>query len=216
MLVKVCGIANTDDALMVLDAGADALGVIIDVPVETPRKITVEKALEIKEAVKDRSHTFITVLMPDKIDDVVNIVDEIEPNGIQLHGDETPEFIKELKESINAYIIKAIHIQEKPDMEYIRSITEHADMILTDTKIGEQVGGTGKIHDWDIDLKIEEEIDKPLILSGGLNPDNVGDAIDKVNPYAVDVSSGVESSPGIKDPKKVKKLIRNVDEKRQK
>jgi phosphoribosylanthranilate isomerase len=212
VLVKVCGITNGGDALMALRNGADAVGVIVDVPVETPRKISVGKAKAIKNALKDVSHTFITVLMPESVEDVVKVVGEVKPHGIQLHGNESPEFVGEVRESIDAYIIKAVHADDSLDYDYVERVAEHADMILVDTKAGGKVGGTGVRHDWSIDLEVKRMSKKPLIASGGLNGRNVGGVILKVWPYAVDVSSGIESRPGVKDEEKFRKFMRVVDE----
>ncbi|MFC2162847.1 phosphoribosylanthranilate isomerase [Candidatus Altiarchaeota archaeon] len=211
MLVKVCGITNVKDALMVVDQGADAVGVIIDVPVETPRKISIGKAAEIRRALRNISHTFITVMMPEKVDEVLNVVKRIGPDGVQLHGTESPEFLEELRESIEGYIIKTVHASSNLDMDYVKAVAEHADMMLVDTLKDGKVGGTGSGHDRSIDLRIKELTGKPLIASGGINSDNVAQVIGKVAPYAVDVSSGVESSQGIKSKKKVAEFMRIID-----
>jgi phosphoribosylanthranilate isomerase len=92
-------------------------------------------------------------------------------------------------------------------IDYVKDVAEYADMLLLDTKVGDKVGGTGVTHDYAVDRKIKESTDKRIILSGGLNPENVAAAVKTVRPYAVDVSSGVESKPGVKDPEKVNKFI---------
>ena len=91
--------------------------------------------------------------------------------------------------------------------EKVKEISEYVDVLLLDTKIGDKIGGTGKTHDWAIDLKIKDITDKPIMLSGGINIENIAKAVEKVKPNAIDVSSGVEKSPGIKDKDKVKKII---------
>ncbi|MBU0762785.1 MAG: phosphoribosylanthranilate isomerase [Candidatus Altiarchaeota archaeon] len=207
MNVKVCGITNKDDAMMVLEKGADAIGVVVDVPVETPRKITVEKAHEIRLAVEDLSHTFVTVLMPKTLDDVGRVVSKLHPDGIQLHGVETPDFVMHVREEFGLPIIKAIHVGDTVDMEYVKSVSNYSDMLLLDTKKGSRVGGTGEAHDVEKDLEIKSSTGKRILLSGGINPINVFERASKVKPYGVDVSSGVEKSPGIKDPDKVEKII---------
>ncbi|HHQ45364.1 MAG TPA: phosphoribosylanthranilate isomerase [Candidatus Altiarchaeales archaeon] len=205
MNVKVCGITNQDDAEMAADAGADLIGVIIDVPVETPRKISLEKACEIKEAVAGKN--IVAVLMPEDVGEVIKVVEKLSPYAIQLHGNESIELIGEIRENVDVKIIKAFHVDENIDLDYVRSASEFADMILLDTKAGKKVGGTGVQHDYSIDLKIKDLVSKPLILSGGLNPENVAQAIKAVRPDVVDVSSGVEISPGVKDVKKIGKFI---------
>jgi phosphoribosylanthranilate isomerase len=207
MNVKICGITSVGDAGMVLEAGADAIGVIVDVPVDTPRKISLEKAIEIRDAVSDISHTFIAVLMPETVDEVVKITDALNPDGIQLHGSEEPEFLIELRNTVDCNIIKALHIDGSLDLDYVRAVAEQSDMLLLDTKVGEKVGGTGRTHDYALDNEIKKMTKKRIMLSGGLNPDNVAAAVAAVKPYAVDAASGVESRPGVKDPEKVRKFI---------
>ena len=207
MNVKICGITNEADARMVLEEGADALGVIVDVPVDTPRKITLEEAVGIRESVSGASHAFIAVLMPSAVEEAVDVADALKPDGIQLHGAESPEFVAELKESVDCSIIKAIHISEDTDMDYVKAVAEHADMLLLDTKAGGRVGGTGQTHDYAADNEIKRLTGKRIMLSGGLNPENVAAAVAAVRPYAVDASSGVESAPGVKDREKVRRFI---------
>jgi len=207
MNVKICGITNKEDAMMALNAGSDALGVIVNVPVETPRKISVERACEIRDSVDGISHAFITVLMPKNLNDVEKVVSMVRPDGIQLHGLETPNLIKEIKDEFGLPIIKALHLGGEMDMDYVQSVSEHSDMLLLDTKKDYHVGGTGETHDIEQDLQIKKSTSKRILLSGGLNPDNVFERICQVNPYGVDISSGVEKTPGIKDHEKVRKII---------
>lgn len=197
--VKICGITNSEDAIIAAEAGADAIGVIVDVPVETPRKVGIEKAREILTSVP-LFVSKVIVLMPESVEYVLGIVDELNLDAIQLHGNEPLDFISELKKNIKAKIIKVLHVDDNTKINYIMKYAEISDAILIDTKFGNIPGGTGKTHDWTKSRMICDMIKPtPLILSGGLNPENVRNAINIVNPYAVDVSSGVESSPGKKD-----------------
>lgn len=208
--VKICGITNSDDAIIAAEAGADAIGVIVDVPVETPRKTGVKKAKEILDSVP-LFVSRVVVLIPENIEDVVDIADRLNPDAIQLHGNESIDFILELKKQIKARIIKALHVNDDTKINYILRYAEISDAILLDTKFGDLAGGTGKTHDWTTSMMICETIrPTPLILSGGLNPENIKDAINKVKPYAVDVSSGVESMPGKKDKIKIEEFINAV------
>ncbi|MBD3387846.1 MAG: phosphoribosylanthranilate isomerase [Candidatus Altiarchaeales archaeon] len=207
MKVKVCGVTNAEDARMVLEEGADALGVIVDVPVGTPRKITLETAVDIRDSISGMNHTLIAVLMPESADEVVNVVERLAPEGIQLHGMESPELVADIRGKVGCTLIKAIHVDESIDLEYVKRVSEHADVILLDTKVGDAVGGTGEQHDYSIDNQVKRITGNPIMLSGGLNAENVVAAVERVKPYAVDVSSGVESEPGRKDPVKVRKFI---------
>ena len=123
---------------------------------------------------------------------------------------QTPEFVKEISKNSNLGIIKQIPIVDDNSISVAETYADLVDAILLDTKAGSEVGGTGKTHNWDISREIVSSINKPVILAGGLNPDNVANAIKKVKPYAVDVSSGVESEPGIKDSEKMKRFIQNA------
>ncbi len=205
--VKICGITNSEDAIIAAESGADAIGVIVDVPVETPRKVGIEKAREILTSVP-LFVSKVIVLMPESVEYVLGIVDELNLDAIQLHGNEPLDFISELKKNIKAKIIKVLHVDDNTKINYIMKYAEISDAILLDTKFGNIPGGTGKTHDWTKSRMICDMIKPtPLILSGGLNPENVRNAINIVNPYAVDVSSGVESSPGKKDGEKTENFV---------
>lgn len=206
--VKICGITNSEDAIVAAESGADAIGVIVDVPVETPRKVSIEKAGEILASAPLFASRVI-VLMPKNIEYAVDIADKLNPDIIQLHGNESLDFISKLKKDITADIIKVLHVDNTTKINDIIKYAEISDAILIDTKFGNLAGGTGKTHDWRKSKMICDMIKPtPLILSGGLNPENVSDAINAVNPYAVDVSSGVESMPGKKDARKIDEFIK--------
>jgi len=212
--VKICGITNKEDALMAVRCGADAIGVIVDVPVDTPRNIDVNRAEAIMNSIPPFIST-VAVIMPKSIKDVKNIINELNPDVVQLHGDESLRLVSKIRKMFTGKIIKVIHvaIDEKMDriedkIENAKNYAEVVDAIMLDTKIKKTVGGTGKSHNWEISAMIRESINKPLILSGGLNIWNVRDAIKNVRPYAVDVSSGVELEPGKKDETKMREFIK--------
>ncbi len=212
--VKICGITNKEDALMAVRCGADAIGVIVDVPVDTPRNIDVNRAEAIMNSIPPFIST-VAVIMPKSIKDVKNIINELNPDVVQLHGDESLRFVSKIRKMFTGKIIKVIHvaIDEKMDriedkIENAKNYAEVVDAIMLDTKIKKTVGGTGKSHNWEISAIIGESINKPLILSGGLNIWNVKNAIKNVGPYAVDVSSGVELEPGKKDETKMREFIK--------
>ncbi len=209
--VKICGITNKEDVRMAINLGADAIGVIVNVPEKTPRKIDMEKAREIFKNIPPFVSS-VVVLIPDSIEKVEIVARELNPDIIQLHGQESLEFVAKLKERVRQRIIKTVQVGEDPEVVgKAKKFSTIVDGILLDTKINNKSGGTGKIHDWEISAKIKEAIKpKPLILSGGLNPENVGMAIKKVKPYAVDVSSGIELRPGKKDKEKVEEFVRKA------
>ena len=207
--VKICGVTNREDAHLVVDSGADMLGMIVDVPVETPRKISIEKAEELAKGIGDAIN-IVVVLCPRSVEEVETVVRRLEPFGVQMHGFESNAFLRDVREVLpDVKLIKTVHVDEQGTVHGVMPEEDYVDFILLDT-FSVQIGGTGKTHRWDISRKIVEDSIIPVILSGGLTPENVGDAIKEVNPYGVDVASGVESSGGRKSKEKVLQFMRNA------
>ncbi|MBI1912495.1 MAG: phosphoribosylanthranilate isomerase [Deltaproteobacteria bacterium] len=197
--VKICGITNQLDAALAVDSGADALGFIFHE--KSPRYIRPEDAALIIKGLPP----FITTVGVFVNEAPVKVRTIMEAAGLgfaQLHGDETPEDCNE----IGSKVIKAFRIKQSSDIEAIKRY--NASAYLLDTYREGIPGGTGETFNWDI--AIEAKKLGRIILSGGLNPDNIAEAIKKVAPYAVDVSSGVELKPGKKDPDKIKKFMEQV------
>jgi phosphoribosylanthranilate isomerase len=207
--VKICGVTNKEDAHLVVASGADMLGMIVDVPVETPRKIRLDEAEEIAKEIGDKTDV-VVVLCPSSVAEVENVVRRIEPFGVQLHGFESNAFLKSVHEAFpDVKLIKTVHVAENGTIHGGMPGEDYVDFILLDT-FSAQIGGTGKTHSWDTSREIVEQSTIPVILSGGLKPENVGEAIKEVNPYGVDVASGVESSGGRKSKEKVCQFMRNT------
>ncbi len=211
-LSKICGITDEDDLDMVLSYEPNAVGFIVDVPVETPRKISTGKA---KELIK-RVPLFITpvlVIMPEGPKEAIRMVRDTRPGALQIHNDLPKEALKMIKDSVAIPVIKTIGVSEKTDpKDVIRKISELKgliDAVLLDTKTGGSIGGSGVTHNWNLSAEIVRSVRVPVILAGGLNPDNVSSAVSIVNPFAVDTASGVEASPGKKDPLMVQKFVEN-------
>jgi len=209
--VKICGVTNTEDAHLVVDSGADMLGMIVDVPVETPRKISIDKAERIAKEIGGVVD-IVVVLCPGSVEEVETVVRRIEPFGVQMHGFESEEFLKSVREALpEVKLIKTVHVAENGKIHGIMLEEDYVDFILLDTfSASAQIGGTGKKHSWAKSRSIVEHSTIPVILSGGLTPDNVAEAIKEVQPYGVDVASGVESSGGRKSKEKVLKFVRNA------
>ncbi|MEA1924259.1 MAG: phosphoribosylanthranilate isomerase [Candidatus Altiarchaeota archaeon] len=206
--VKICGITNTQDALMAVEYGADAVGVV-NVR-ESKRFVDLDEAREIFASLPVFVSKVI-VAAPDDIEEAA----ELTKSGagyIQLHGNESTDFVEKLKEKTGMEIIKKISV-DKNCIGNSEEYAEIADAILLDTEAKGLSGGTGVTHDWNVSKKVVCLITKPVILAGGLNTGNVRDAIDAVEPYAVDVSSGVESRPGRKDPERLKEFIKIIKSK---
>ncbi|MBW2648816.1 MAG: phosphoribosylanthranilate isomerase [Deltaproteobacteria bacterium] len=195
--IKICGITNLDDALAVYENGADALGFIF-YP-KSPRYISPEKAKKIIENIP-REITRVGVFVNHRAREVKGIIEFCGLNLVQLHGNETPEYCRQFPESI---VIKSFSPRTDDDLQTLKDYPVKA--ILVDAHDPGLYGGTGKTSNWELASKIRDS--HPLILSGGLNIDNIMDAIDTVHPHAVDINSGVESSPGKKDHDKVRKII---------
>ncbi|MBK5190173.1 MAG: phosphoribosylanthranilate isomerase [Methanosarcinales archaeon] len=207
--VKICGITNKEDAHLVVDSGADMLGMIVDVPVETPRKISIDEAEEISKEIGD-AIDIVVVLCPGSVEEVETVVRKIEPFGVQLHGFESEEFLKSVREALpDLKLIKTVHVDERGTIHGVMPEEDYVDFILLDT-FSAKIGGTGKKHSWAKSRAIVKHSAIPVILSGGLTPDNVAEAIKEVRPYGVDIASGVESSGGRKSKEKVFKFVRNA------
>jgi phosphoribosylanthranilate isomerase len=197
--VKICGITNLEDALMAIEAGADALGfVFYD---KSPRCIASEEAAAIAKVLPP----FITTvgLFVNADSDFVNTtVERCLLDRVQLHGDESPEFCSRIVRPV----VKVFRIKGEASLGPMKNY--HVCGFLLDAYSPDAYGGTGMTFNWEI-AKTAKQCG-PIILAGGLTPDNVRQAVEAVNPYAVDVSSGVEASPGRKDAGKVREFIQNA------
>ena len=201
MKVKICGITHFEDAMMALETGADALGFNFFPP--SPRYIDPVKASEIIRQLPPFAITvglFVNVAQPEQVIETAKIA------GIQLlqlHGDESPEYCSRLS---GWPLIKVLRIGSDPVREDLDRYPVRA--FLLDVKDDTLFGGTGISFDWDLVQNIDRK--RPVILAGGLRPDNVRRAIRTVKPYAIDVCSGVEQRPGIKDRAKLEALMNEV------
>lgn len=208
MQVKICGHRTVEDARQSAKLGADFVGVIVEVPVDTPRKISIERAAEIIHSIEPPA-LGVMVIMPSTVREAVELYEAVRAPFIQLHGDERPEFVEELRSAVPCNIIKTIHVEGSDSMKQAQNHAKFADAILLDTAT-ERAGGSGIVHDWEISRRIVEVVEIPVFLAGGLTPENVTEAIEATKPYGVDVASGVESANGEKDLKKVKDFIRKA------
>lgn len=205
--IKICGITRVPDALDAVRAGADALG--LNFFPGSPRFISTETAAAIVQAVP-ADVCKVGVFVNASIDHVTRLADELGLDFIQLHGDEPPEFAAQLG---SRPVIRAFRVRESasPLLNYISECQRMGfDLagVLTDSYKPESMGGTGDLGNWGEAARIANTIQPlPLILAGGLKPENVAAAIAQVGPAAVDVASGVESEPGRKDPERVRHFV---------
>ena len=194
--IKICGITHLTDALTAVEAGADALGFNF-VP-DTPRFVKPDQVA----AIVAELPPFITTVGVFASKDAAKlstIANQCRLDAIQLHADVTPEFCRNL----DRRVIKAVRVKDESSLSILSDYDVNA--FLLDAYVEGMMGGTGHVFDWDLALKAKNY--GQIIVAGGLNPDNVAQAVRHVKPYAVDVSSGVESQPGRKDPDKVRKFI---------
>jgi len=196
--IKICGITSQQDAAAALDCGADFLG--FNFYPESPRYINPEEARKIMAGIP--AEKAVALLVNPERDQALRVIETTGVSMVQLHGDEPPEFC-----SIpGVRVIKAFRLGEAKDLEPIKDYEVWA--VLAETK-SEVWGGSGKVGNWELSARARRMCSR-LFLAGGLEADNVAEAIEAVRPWAVDVCSGVESEPGRKDLEKMERFIRAV------
>ena len=197
--VKVCGMTSLKDALVAVEGGADAVGFIFYK--KSPRSVTMKTVREIVLELPPFVDT-VGVFVDETAEQVNKIADYCNLDIIQLHGDESPTFCKKIRRKV----IKAFRIK---DMQSVKKLSSfQVSGFLLDTFSENLHGGTGKVFDWNLALPAKKF--GPVIMAGGLTPNNVQQAVRQIRPYGVDVCSGVESEPGIKDHKKVRAFLNNA------
>ena len=205
MKIKFCGITNKEDASNAIALGVDAIGFIFYE--HSPRFITPEKVEEFMLEIPPFIHT-VGVFVNETYEKINEIANRCKLSTIQLHGKESPDFCTKF----NLPTIKAIQVKNETDIEKIPMYKGCVNGILLDTKVENVHGGTGKTFDWGLAIAAKE-YDTPLILSGGINSENIGKALKMVGPYGIDVCSGIEKEPGIKDYNKMQTLFANIKNK---
>lgn len=209
MLIKICGITNIEDALCAKENGADLLGFIFYS--KSPRYIMPQFAKEIIAKVKKCNKPLcVGVFVNESFYTIEKIVNECGLDIVQLHGNESIEFCKELREKLGVKVMKVFKIKDESSLNELNNFKNIANYFLCDTYSPNKEGGTGETFNYD---HIKNYLkDNKIILAGGLNPDNISEILKLVKPYGVDVSSGVELSAGKKDHQKIKDFIRIVRE----
>jgi len=200
MRVKICGLTRAEDALLAEQLGAAMLGFIFYPG--SKRFIAPDAAASITPQLK----AMTVGVFVNQTDDVLATAAKANLSAVQLHGDETPQMLEEIRKDFGGLIIRALRPKTPADLEVIVDYQGIADLILIDAASAGQYGGTGEVGDWQLAIAAKE-YGLPVILAGGLNPGNIAAAAKTVQPYALDLSSGVEASPGIKDPEKLKALF---------
>jgi len=198
--VKICGITRAVDAQAVVDAGSDAIGLVFYGP--SPRAVTLEMAQKIVESVP----AFVTVValfVNPSVKEVRQVLEGVRIDLLQFHGDEESDFCSQFQRPY----IKAIRVRQATDVVASSLRFPDALAFLLDSYKPGVPGGTGETFDW----SLIPDSPKPLILAGGLKPENVASAIEQVQPYAVDISGGVEAAKGIKDHSKINEFMKEVN-----
>lgn len=197
--VKICGITRTQDAVAAAEAGADAIGLVFYPP--SPRFLSIERAIQIRDELPPFVQTVALFVNPER-SAVDEVLARVRPSMLQFHGEETPDFCA----AFGVPWIKACRVRPGVDLlEYFRSYPGAAGW-LADAFV-EGYGGAGQSFDWSL---VPAQRDRPLVLSGGLTKENAAQAVRRVRPWALDVSSGVESAKGIKDAAMIAAFIQEV------
>jgi phosphoribosylanthranilate isomerase len=206
--VKICGITRKEDLDAAAAAGADAVGFVVGVA-SSPRNLSLSEAERLIRQVPPFVKS-VLVTVPRSIDDF-ETYEKLNPDAIQIHGENLHAAASVRPRLPNTQLIGAVNANLADAFDVVSRASKLFDAVLLDSFASGQYGGTGIVHDWELSKRFKQVIHpKPLILAGGLTPENVAEAVRTVEPYAVDVSSGVEQQPGIKDRKKIIRFIKNA------
>ncbi len=201
--IKFCGITSPDDAELAVSAGAWAVG--LNFWPSSPRRATTAAAVEIGSVLRRRAEV-AGVFVNAPLGEIAATADAASLTIVQLHGDEGPSFCNEVRRRTGCKVIKAVRVRSGADIQALNAF--HTDFHLLDSYRAGVPGGTGETFAWELVRGHRGPI--PVILGGGLTPDNVADAIESVHPFAVDVASGIELEPGRKDPDKLEAFAEAV------
>lgn len=206
LLVKICGLSTRETLDVALGAGAEMVGFVFFAP--SPRHLSLETARALGRQAKGKAaKVALTVDADDAM--LSNIVETLQPDLLQLHGKETVARVRDIKAKFALPVMKVIAVETAADLVALPGFAGVADRILFDARAPKNAtrpGGLGAVFDWHVLERLDLEL--PFMVSGGLNPDNVAEAVRVTRAGGVDVSSGVESAPGIKDPEMIQKFIR--------
>jgi phosphoribosylanthranilate isomerase len=207
--VKLCGVTRPADVQRVAAAGADAVGVVVDVAVDTPREVSRERAADLFDAAPPFLTT-VAVSMPGSVDAAVAIVDATGADALQVHGGFDADAFAAIRARTGRPVVAALD-NAAADRAHALADAGAVDAVLVDSADADGGGGTGETHDWTATRDLARDLDDrgtPAILAGGLTPDNVAEAVRTVRPHGVDVASGIEATPGRKDPTAVEAFVR--------
>ncbi|WP_224448991.1 phosphoribosylanthranilate isomerase [Haloprofundus salilacus] len=209
--VKLCGFTRAADLRVAAAAGADAVGVITELPerVESPREVVPSRAAELV-ATTPPFVTTVLVLMPETPERAVELARLVDPDVLQLHSEFTVDELQYIRAEAKTKLVTAIAAEDAKDAERARDLDQVVDAVLLDSVAENGAGGTGETHDWEATAELAKKLCSPVILAGGLTPENVEEAVETADPYGVDVASGVELTGGIKDHDAVREFVRRA------
>lgn len=197
---KVCGITRAADLATAVGAGADAVGVVAAVDVDTPREVTLDRAPDLLARVPPFV-AGVLVTMPDSVSEALAHLERTGADAIQVHG-QSADTVGDLAAAVDVPVLAAV--DSTADVEAYGGVV---DALLLDSIDEQGGGGTGETHDWDRAAGLVDDLDVPVVLAGGLTPANVAEAVDRVRPFGVDVATGVERRGGVKDPDAVRSFV---------
>lgn len=206
--VKICGNRTSDDLALAGRMGADAVGLIVSPRHRTEDAIAPATAAALlRDVPVFVNSVLVTHLLT--APEVLELHRTVPTSTIQLHDAIAPAEVEAIRRAIpHIPLIKAVGVTDEGAIEVARRFERYVDALLLDTHAGDRIGGTGIVHDWSISRRIVAAVNKPVLLAGGLRPENIVQAIQEVRPYGVDVNSGVEFANGEKDPERVREFIR--------
>jgi phosphoribosylanthranilate isomerase len=203
--VKICGLTSAENVAVSAGAGADAVGFVVGVPT-SPRNLSLNRAKQLMKATPAFVEP-VVVTVAENLSQIMEIHEHLGPRTVQVHGS-LGVYMQIHERFPHLYLIGAVKADPQAALQSAIAVSKECDAVLIDTAVSGMEGGTGMTHDWELSRKIAEAIQPtPLILAGGLNAENVEKAVLRVRPYAVDVSSGVESSRGVKDPNMIIRFV---------
>ncbi|MFC4372633.1 phosphoribosylanthranilate isomerase [Nocardia halotolerans] len=198
---KICGIRSTTDLQIAVDAGADAVGFISGITHFSEDGLSADAARQLAEAVPPFINKVLVTHL-ENASEIIALADEIGVDTIQVHGLVSMETLRQVKAQAHGRtVLRAVHVTGTNAVAEARTVAANCDAVLLDSRTEERLGGTGRTHDWSISAQIVSELSAlgcPVVLAGGLTASNVGEAIAAVNPFGVDVNSGVEDNDGDK------------------
>lgn len=207
LVIKICGIKTSAILETAIETGADMVGFVHFA--RSPRHVDIDALGQLISEARGRIETSVLLVNPDNT--LVAQVAALGPDWIQLHGPETPHRVEAIRAEAGVSVMKALPIGTADDVDGISSFADVADRLLLDAKPpkhADRPGGLGVLFDWTLLKALDPTL--PFMLSGGLTPDNVGDAVKTVKPFGVDVSSGVESAPGTKDAGMIRSFVQRA------